>query len=1448
MAFARAGAAGFDMEHLTHLTVFADCFGATRLGDACAKFIALCNKRKESILWMEEMELAAAAAEAAALTSTPPRLISKDQYVDMWTDAQGGEADILRVEVGDDVSHSGQIGEDTAGRGSQRPDLQQGRRPIPFDLRNGPAAGSNQNWVGDTNGEYHSRGRGRFNHPGYDDAYDQEMAERGYSEDGSFPANGGGPRWRRISGEGVSHGYPGPPSRGYANGPDGDYYPDSHMFPSPRGAQVGYPPNQGVGYVDGNRSQGQWSQRQASDHHWQSSPGYYNDGPGYVHSGEPTMHPNLEGGYGNMIPQGEKDLNGVAAIGTAGHTPPTSSAMEGMVSDNKSLSDTEADGPSPSHKHSRRSARHSTSPNRRSSSPLRKVQVGRSGSRRSGVVVIRNINYITNPSVSVEKSTGKDYSEASESLDETDSAMGDEDDEKKLSGPGSLSVKDAISLFEVKRRESRDSPKKRLSKQGSRRGSIGNAEKPVLRRWSSTAGEQISEPSMTSEKSDGVDGSDDSLQNVATTEHSEHSETTDLLQDKEQPGPPFHHGSTEEILSVPTRSVQVSRSGLNFEAEAGMPVQNLTNMESSETLEDTFILPHRDTHSLVRTSLYSEPESSVVQPSGTQLDDSFMIPKRSGQASEMNKLREVNQDHEMGLVQKPELTDESFIVPDRAQAHEQSELGWRSELHLDAEMPSNKKNKVQTEETTTAPEELFMFPDRQGGRESLGWSTAVDHSMECLAPETIDQKSAAAANADNNVDSAKQSKVKGQPSTKKVEKRKSEVVARHARLSEKHAPSADAQLRAEKLRAFKADLARSKKEKDEEERKRLEALRALRRERIAARSNPATAAATPHASQRQLSSPKPSPLPKLSPQKSTSRPLRGSMSTLAPPTISKSSRIFQRRASTALKSSLNPLSQSVPSFAELRKENTKPSAVRSSSIFERGSLKKNQSLPARHASTAPLEANRTQPSSRLVSSMSANNDDKKRLRSSAIRRSVSELSTESQEVQVSAPRRTTKVVEVEQKEQSTKTTNHLSTIPSGALDAKPFLRKGRTTTSGATPAARKLKSDSAADHLKVPNGNPPMPLPLPLPVEAPPSAQDLNQIPAASRDLATDETNEKAGIRPSLMPADPSATIDAIQSPPKVIKEASVDLLPDTNGNKPHVSQAPLEVPVEDYVAPHAPETLKPYSNGYTLPPELVVAEDEFSSSFTPTAAEESPAHSETHISALTNSSPVAYIAPRAMMSPSPISTPTRATSAPAEVYDAPLATVTDYTSPKYDAPKAIVSSSSLDALPVLQASLSPEEVGNTNSSGRSRKTWGSSQKLALTGDNDNKESPKGLRKLLKFGRKSRNSNANDSTTSEGDEDTEAASEAGFSEVVVKIEKGRQNGSLSKNSKRASVISNVSMDVDDESSPGLSVRSSLPTPPSDSKMLDGKSSGGSSGKASRSFFAAFRSKTNEAKS
>jgi hypothetical protein len=80
----------------------------------------------------------------------------------------------------------------------------------------------------------------------------------------------------------------------------------------------------------------------------------------------------------------------------------------------------------------------------------------------------------------------------------------------------------------------------------------------------------------------------------------------------------------------------------------------------------------------------------------------------------------------------------------------------------------------------------------------------------------------------------------------------------------------------------------------------------------------------------------------------------------------------------------------------------------------------------------------------------------------------------------------------------------------------------------------------------------------------------------------------------------------------------------------------------------------------------------------------------------------------------------------------------------------------------------------------------------------------------------------------------------------VRMDKGRRFGS--KSSRRASLPSNMSIDIDNESSSGSTMRNSVSTPPSDSKILDRKSSGGSSGKASRSFFAAFRSKSNEPKS
>ncbi|KAM0944966.1 hypothetical protein DsansV1_C10g0097511 [Dioscorea sansibarensis] len=53
MAFARAVAAGFDTDHMSHLISFAGCFGASRLLEACVRFMDLWKAKHESGQWVE---------------------------------------------------------------------------------------------------------------------------------------------------------------------------------------------------------------------------------------------------------------------------------------------------------------------------------------------------------------------------------------------------------------------------------------------------------------------------------------------------------------------------------------------------------------------------------------------------------------------------------------------------------------------------------------------------------------------------------------------------------------------------------------------------------------------------------------------------------------------------------------------------------------------------------------------------------------------------------------------------------------------------------------------------------------------------------------------------------------------------------------------------------------------------------------------------------------------------------------------------------------------------------------------------------------------------------------------------------------------------------------------------------------------------------------------------
>lgn len=844
------------------------------------KFMALCKKRQDSGLWIEEMELAA--AEAALPRLVPISLEGsfgkpRDQNTDIWSDMQsdGGIEELqddlsIRSHGTPFIDGRGFVGEDTAGRGYTRSDLLQRRKSAPAI---GKALSPNRM---DINGEYQLRGRGRSMQPNLDDYQDQEMAERGYTDDGAFPLNGGGSRWppthspppqrlssNRFSGEYAgemgnepsvrrrswalhpAHSLPLPPqgplSRGNSNtnphllDTEADYRSDPRMG-YPQNSQMGYHPNQ-IAYVDGNGGQGIWTplQTQSSDQHWLSSPGY-DEGPRYGHIGESGPHsyqPADSGsGYSPMRTQVEKDASSLEPRVTAvGASAP--SGIDQMVSDQDSISPPERDTKSPSQKISRHRSRTSPSPKRRSPSPLRKVQIGRSGMRRSGMTIIRNINYITsNQGVNAEKMNGKE-SEASESVEETDSAMDGEDEELKQSD--SLSVKDAISLFEVKKRNSNEGGKRKLSKHGSFRGSTDSAtsslsDKPVLRRWS-TSGD-LSRGSSIISKSDVADGNGDS-QKPAPAENSDSISTkgevpADPVITKQQPE------TMEETLLTSGRRTQNFRAGIDFNSEAAglMPIQQ----QKSEMSETVVPLPERHTNSSTSASFYADAEGEIVQPRAP-VDDSFMIPDRSGRTDKNNSWG-VTRDHELAQPEKQRVSDDSLVVLSRASTLEQPGGGYRTDLHLESEMPKEQLEQLQKDLKTSDQDDLFMMPDRSTGRESVGWSTAVDHSMEFLTGAGQNKPPVGSPKPD--VDSPKEpkgrfyehyrekrdAKLRDEPGSKKaerdaklksmqevLEKRKAEMTARSGRTAEKHAPSADAQLRAEKLRAFKADLARSKKEK-----------------------------------------------------------------------------------------------------------------------------------------------------------------------------------------------------------------------------------------------------------------------------------------------------------------------------------------------------------------------------------------------------------------------------------------------------------------------------------------------------------------------------------------------------------------------------------------------------------------------------------------------------------
>ncbi|XP_010906787.1 uncharacterized protein [Elaeis guineensis] len=228
--------------------------------------------------------------------------------------------------------------------------------------------------------------------------------------------------------------------------------------------------------------------------------------------------------------------------------------------------------------------------------------------------------------------------------------------------------------------------------------------------------------------------------------------------------------------------------------------------------------------------------------------DEFMIYGRDKQVDSKNSsdpLVDQQYEHDKNLDKKSlyNVMDESFVVPFRSGSQDQLGPDGRTAIDIYSEFPpalrrtedssSKAKNQI-----TYEPDDLTLLPERGMESVSIGYDPAKDYDIQ------IPVKNAVEVEIGNHEDvpTSTKEELKNSDKDKKLkvsqngsEKKKKDALMRKGTLAKMNS-LVEAQKRAEKLRASKADLQKAKKEREEEERKRLEALKRERQKRIAARS------------------------------------------------------------------------------------------------------------------------------------------------------------------------------------------------------------------------------------------------------------------------------------------------------------------------------------------------------------------------------------------------------------------------------------------------------------------------------------------------------------------------------------------------------------------------------------------------------------------------------------
>ncbi|CAK7327272.1 unnamed protein product [Dovyalis caffra] len=521
----------------------------------------------------------------------------------------------------------------------------------------------------------------------------------------------------------------------------------------------------------------------------------------------------------------------------------------------------------------------------------------RSGKKQSGMVVIRNINYITSKR---KESSGS----------ESQSASGSENDEEdEILSDTTMNANHTNSLRSSKRKGSHTKSMDKLNSSDMSGTSYGKVDDGG--HWKAFQNYLLKDADEAERAGD--QGMFAMEKNVRAKRRQNTMGDDPLVFDGRDPGDNQERDVTDmqKISGNLTHVTKTSKEELLLSRNMGQPndgrrfANGQMDPQSAEidgrrgqyrmSANDDFIIHGRENKSGYRSSL-SDPLA----------DNGFETAK-----IDLDRRASNNMD------------DDSYIVSLRSMSLDQVGTEGRNTIDADSEFQSTvqrTENLSNRSQVKYEPDDLSMMPERGTEKGSISYDPALDYDMQASLHKK--NKEVVAGQGSKKSDKDQKSKVITDTSARK----KTIGPIRKGKPS-KLSPLDEAKARAERLRTFKADLQKMKKEKEEEATKRLEALKLERQKRIAARGSSTAAHSASQQTRKQLPT-------KLSPsshrgskfsdsEPGSSSPLqRFSMKTVSAGSGNSQKVSRSSKLSTATSTAGNRLTRSVSSLSEPKKENS----------------------------------------------------------------------------------------------------------------------------------------------------------------------------------------------------------------------------------------------------------------------------------------------------------------------------------------------------------------------------------------------------------------------------------------------------------------------------------------------------------------------------------------------